>query len=35
MHGPQQLIPPERIEVSAVKSGMSVTGAPARGQKER
>jgi hypothetical protein len=32
---PQQLIPPERIEVRAAKSGMTVTGAPARGQKER
>ena len=32
---PQQLIPPERIEVDAVKSGVMVTGAPARGQKER
>lgn len=32
---PQQLIPPERIEVSAAKGGISVAGAPARGQKER
>jgi hypothetical protein len=32
---PQQLIPPERIEVNAVKSGITVTGAAARGQKER
>lgn len=32
---PQQLIPPERIAVSAVKPGLFVTGAPARGQKER
>lgn len=32
---PQQLIPPERIEVSAAKDGISVAGAPARGQKER
>jgi hypothetical protein len=32
---PQQLIPPERIEVNVVKSGVMVTGAPARGQKER
>jgi hypothetical protein len=32
---PQTLIPPERIAVSAVKDGVSLTGAPARGQKER
>jgi hypothetical protein len=32
---PQQLIPPERILVSAVKDDVTVTGAPARGQKER
>ena len=32
---PQQLIPPERIEVHAARSGMVVSGAPARGQKER
>jgi hypothetical protein len=32
---PQQLIPPERIAVTAVKPGTFVTGAPARGQKER
>jgi hypothetical protein len=32
---PQQLIPPERIEVNAARSGITVTGAPARGQKER
>jgi hypothetical protein len=32
---PQTLIPPERIAVSAVKDGWSLTGAPARGQKER
>jgi hypothetical protein len=32
---PQQLIPPERIVVSAAKGGLFVTGAPARGQKER
>jgi len=32
---PQTLIPPERISVSAVSDGISLTGAPARGQKER
>jgi hypothetical protein len=32
---PQTLIPPERISVSAVTDGISLTGAPARGQKER
>jgi hypothetical protein len=32
---PQTLIPPERIAVTAVKDGVTVTGAPARGQKER
>jgi len=32
---PQTLIPPERTAVSAVKDGVSLTGAPARGQKER
>jgi hypothetical protein len=32
---PQTLIPPERITVTAVKDGVSLTGAPARGQKER
>lgn len=32
---PQQLIPPERIVVSATRPGLFVTGAPARGQKER
>lgn len=32
---PQTLIPPERIAVGAVKDGVSLTGAPARGQKER
>ena len=29
---PQQLIPPEKIEVSATKPGMEVSGGPARGQ---
>lgn len=29
---PDSLIPPERVEVSAVKSGIEVRGAPARGQ---
>ena len=32
---PQTLIPPERVAVSAAKDGVSLTGAPARGQKER
>jgi hypothetical protein len=32
---PQQLIPPERIAVRPAKGGLFVTGAPARGQKER
>jgi hypothetical protein len=32
---PQTLIPPERISVSAVTDGVSLSGAPARGQKER
>jgi hypothetical protein len=32
---PQQLIPPERVAVRPVKGGLFVTGAPARGQKER
>jgi hypothetical protein len=32
---PQQLIPPERIVVRPAKGGLFVTGAPARGQKER
>ncbi len=29
---PQQLIPPEKIEVAAAKPGMEVSGGPARGQ---
>jgi hypothetical protein len=32
---PQSLIPPERITVSAAKPALTVTGLPARGQKER
>jgi hypothetical protein len=32
---PQSLIPPERVMVSAAKDGVSVSGAPARGQKEK
>jgi hypothetical protein len=32
---PQTLIPPERTVVSAAKDGLAVSGAPARGQKER
>jgi hypothetical protein len=32
---PETLIPPERIAVTAAKDGISITGAPARGQKER
>jgi hypothetical protein len=32
---PQQLIPPERIEAQAVKDGVTVSAAPARGQKDR
>jgi hypothetical protein len=32
---PEQLIPPERITVAATRDGITVTGAPARGQKER
>ncbi len=32
---PESLIPPEKIEVSATKSGLDANGAPARGQKVR
>jgi len=32
---PQTLIPPERVVVSASRGGLAVSGAPARGQKER
>lgn len=32
---PQMLIPPERIRVEAAREGFTITGAPARGQKER
>jgi hypothetical protein len=32
---PQQLIPPERIRVEAVKAGVQLSAGPARGQKER
>lgn len=32
---PQTLIPPERVSVDAARDGLSVFGAPARGQKER
>jgi hypothetical protein len=32
---PQQLIPPERIETAAVKAGVQLSAAPARGQKDR
>jgi hypothetical protein len=32
---PQQLIPPERIEAEAVKGGVQISAAPARGQKNR
>jgi hypothetical protein len=32
---PQQLIPPERIEAKPVRDGVTVSAAPARGQKER
>jgi hypothetical protein len=32
---PQQLIPPERIEASPAKDGVTISAAPARGQKER
>jgi hypothetical protein len=32
---PQTLIPPERVEVSAVKPGMAASGGPARGQALR
>ena len=32
---PQQLIPPEHIEVSAARDGVTISAAPARGQKER
>jgi len=32
---PEQLIPPEKIEVSATKAGVEASGAPARGQKAK
>jgi hypothetical protein len=32
---PQTLIPPERVSISAARDGLVVSGAPARGQKER
>jgi hypothetical protein len=32
---PQQLIPPERVEATAVKDGVMLAAAPARGQKDR
>jgi hypothetical protein len=32
---PQQLIPPQKIEVSAAKAGIEVSGSPARGQAVR
>ena len=32
---PQQLIPPQKIEVSSAKAGVEVSGAPARGQAAR
>lgn len=32
---PQTLIPPEKLEVSAVKAGVEASGGPARGQKVR
>lgn len=32
---PQMLIPPKRVSIAAVRPGLSVTGTPARGQKER
>jgi hypothetical protein len=32
---PQQLIPPQKIEISSAKAGVDASGAPARGQKDR
>ncbi|MCC7177191.1 MAG: hypothetical protein IT177_02270 [Acidobacteria bacterium] len=32
---PQTLIPPERVQVTAARDGLVMTGAPARGQKDR
>jgi hypothetical protein len=32
---PETLIPPQKIEVAAVKAGLEASGGPARGQKVR
>ncbi|MCC7125900.1 MAG: hypothetical protein IT178_13695 [Acidobacteria bacterium] len=32
---PQQLIPPERVAITSTRDGVTITGTPARGQKDR